>query len=543
MFCNLLLIVIHVLLCVWCVGCWLHRIFTWLEIDILYTLAFSQMMELFCSRALWCQWKSLTIRVLGSGWLMEDPHSCSTHEADMFWNVQMSEVFADCVLNFRWVVQFFWLWNVVDWHNAFVIYLVYILWCSTDRDPRTSVRLVRWLLVALRFCMVRDWYTVHSCLFADDGAFLLASTLVPVEEFDDQSAWLRVVNGGSTFLLDAWSRHVLKCSNEWSLCWLCFEFWPSCTILLVVECCRLAQCICYILCVFCYVLLIVIHVLLCVWCVGCWLHRIFTWLENDILYTLAFSQMMELFCSRALWCQRKSLTIRVLGSGWLMEDPHSCSTHEADMFWNVQMSEVFAVCVLNFGWVVQFFWLWNVVDWHNAFVIYFVYILWCSTDRDPRTSVRLARWLLVALRFCIFWRSIYCASLPFRRRWSIHPCEHLGARDRSGSSKCLAQGVWRIYILARRMKQTCFEKVEHGETKSLLSNYSEMFKWVKSFLILFWIFAELYNCWSIVECCRLAQCTWSLIYFEYFAIFSRLWFMYFCAFGALVVDCIASLHV
>ena len=188
-----------------------------------------------------------------------------------------------------------------------------ILWCFTDCDPCTLVLLVRWLLVALHFYMFRDWYTVHSCLFADDGAFILASTLVPVEEFDDQSAWLRAF-GGSTFLLDAWNRHVLKkwnnkeklnaCKviivklwNEWSLCWFCFEFWPNCTILLVVECCRLAQCICsVILCIFCDV-------------TDCdprtsvrlvrWLHCIFACLEIDILYTLAFSQKMELLYSRA----------------------------------------------------------------------------------------------------------------------------------------------------------------------------------------------------------------------------------------------------
>ena len=58
------------------------------------------------------------------------------------------------------------------------------------------------VLVALHFYIFRDRYTVHSCLFAEDGAFILASTLVPVEEFDDQSAWLRVVNGRSTFLID-----------------------------------------------------------------------------------------------------------------------------------------------------------------------------------------------------------------------------------------------------------------------------------------------------------------------------------------------------
>ena len=169
------------------------------------------------------------------------------------------------------------------------VYILNILQSFTDCDSRNSVRLVGWLLIALHFYMFRDWYTVHSCLFADNGAFILASTLVPVEEFDDQSAWLRVVNGGSTFLLDAWSRHVLKCSNEWSLCWLCLEFWPSCTILLLVECCRLAQCICYII-YFVYIL----------WCstdrdprtsvrLVLWLPCIFTSVEIDILCILAFS--------------------------------------------------------------------------------------------------------------------------------------------------------------------------------------------------------------------------------------------------------------
>ena len=126
------------------------------------------------------------------------------------------------------------------------------------------------------------------------------------------------------------SRYVLKCSNEWSLCWLCFEFWPSCTILLVVECCRLAQCICsVILCIFCDVTdcdpRTSVRLVL-------WLHCIFACLEIDILYTLAFSQKMELLYSRAHQCQRLIWKLTVLGSGCL-EDLQSCSTHETNMFW------------------------------------------------------------------------------------------------------------------------------------------------------------------------------------------------------------------
>ena len=462
-FCDVLLIVIHLLLCVWWVGCWLHCIFTCLEIDILYTLAFSQIMELLYSRALWCQWKSLTIRVLGSGWLLEDPHSCSTHEADMIWNVQMSEVFADCVLNFGRVVQFFWLWNVVDWHNAFVIYFVYILWCSTDRDPRTSVRLVRWLLVALRFCIFwrsiycaslpfRRRWSIHprEHLGARRGSGhsqCLAQSWLKIGICAGrmkQTCFEKVEHGETKSLLCKWLFwYISEMSLKWVkslliLFWIFAELYNCWSI---AECCRLAQCTwSLILCIFwifCNLLPIVIHVILCFWWVGCWLHCIFTCLEIDILYTLAFSQIMELLYSRALWCQWKSLTIRVLGSGWLLEDPHSCSTHEADMIWNVQMSEVFADCVLNFGRVVQFFWLWNVVDWHNAFVIYFVYILWCSTDRDPRTSVRLVRWLLVALRFCIFLEIDILCILAFSQKM-----EHSSSR-----APWCQKRIWALTVL------------------------------------------------------------------------------------------------
>ena len=59
---------------------------------------------------------------------------------------------------------------------------------------------------------------------------------------------------------------------------------------------------------------------------------------------------------------------------------------------------------------------------------------------------------------------------------------------------------------------------------------------------LFWIVAELYNCWSIVDCCTLAQCSCSLNLRD-FVLLYWLWFTYFCAFGALVVGCIAFLHV
>ena len=79
--------------------------------------------------------------------------------------------------------------------------------------------------------------------------------------------------------------------------------------------------------------------------------------------------------------------------------------------------------------------------------------------------MRLVRWLP-----CIFTSAemdILCI-LAFLQMMSFYPRKHIGARGGSGSSQCLAQGVWRISILAGRMKQTCFEKVEHEETKSLL---------------------------------------------------------------------------
>ena len=62
------------------------------------------------------------------------------------------------------------------------------------------------------------------------------------------------------------------------------------------------------------------------------------------------------------------------------------------------------------------------------------------------------------------------------------------------------------------------------------------------FADLFWIVAELYNCWSIVDCCTLAQCSCSLNLRD-FVMFYWLWFTYFCAFGTLVVGCIAFLYV
>ena len=233
---------------------------------------------------------------------------------------------------------------------------VHFLWCFTDCGPRTYVRLVRWLLVALHFYVCRVRYTVHPCLFAEDGAFILASTLVPEEDLGTHSAWLSP-GWRSAFVLGAWNRHVLKkwnmeklrvcfasdyseiflrCLwNEWSLCWFCFEFSLSCTYNCwsIAECCRLAQCIwSLILCIFCDVLLTVVHVLMCVWCVGCWLPCIFTSVEFDILCILAFSQKMEHSSSPAPWCQKRIWALTVLGSV-LLKYRHLCWAHETDMFW------------------------------------------------------------------------------------------------------------------------------------------------------------------------------------------------------------------
>ena len=75
----------------------------------------------------------------------------------------------------------------------------------------------------------------------------------------------------------------------------------------------------------------------------------------------------------------------------------------------------------------------------------FVMFYWC----DSRTSVRLVRWLLVALHFYMF-RDGYthCTLLPFPRRWSFYTCEHVGARDGSGSWQCSAQSCLKIGICA-----------------------------------------------------------------------------------------------
>ena len=144
----------------------------------------------------------------------------------------------------------------------------------------------------------------------------------------------------------------------------------------------------------------------------------------------------------------------------------------------------------------------------------------------------LCVWCFGCLAFLRLYRWIYCASLPFRRRWSIHPCEHLGARDRSGNSKCLAQGVWRIYILARRMKQTCFEKVEHEETKSLLCKWFFL-----RCLLNAWILADfvLNFRWvvQLLKDCRMLQTGTMYLIFN-FVMFYWLWSTNFCAFGALV---------
>ena len=185
--------------------------FTSVEIDILHIFAFSQMMKLLYSQAHWCLWKSLTIRVLGSGLLM-DVNGGSTFLAR-----RMKQTCLKCSKesSLCWFCFEFWpsctILLVVECCrlaqcicSLILGYFVMFYWC----DPRTSVLLVRWLHCIFT-CVEIDMRTVHSCLFADDGAFILASTLVPVEEFDDQSAWLRVVYAGSTVLLDAWSRHVV----------------------------------------------------------------------------------------------------------------------------------------------------------------------------------------------------------------------------------------------------------------------------------------------------------------------------------------------
>ena len=278
--------------------------------------------------------------------------------------------------------------------------------------------MVRWLLVAFHFYMFRDWYIVHSCLFADDGAFILASTLVPVEECDDQSAWLRVLNEDP----HSWTHegHVLKCSKEWSVCWFCFEFWPSCTILLVVECCRLAHCICSL----------------------------------------------------------------ILG--------------------------------------------------------YFVMFYWC----DPRTSVLLLRWL-----HCIFTcleidiRTVYSCLFAddgaFILASTLVPVEEFD--DQSAWLRVVYAGSTFLDAWSRHVvkKWRNMEKIR----VCYVSDCSEMsFKVSEVFADCVLNFDDLYNGWRIVERCRLAQCSCSLNLRD-FVMFYWLWFTYFCAFGALVVGCIAFLHV
>ena len=100
------------------------------------------------------------------------------HFAELYncWSIVESCRLAQCICSIRWGYSAMFYWS---WSTYFCVFGA---------------------LVALHVYLSRDRYTAHFCLFADDEAFILASTLVPVEEFDDQSAWLRVVvNGGSTF--------------------------------------------------------------------------------------------------------------------------------------------------------------------------------------------------------------------------------------------------------------------------------------------------------------------------------------------------------
>ena len=109
---------------------------------------------------------------------------------------KMSEVFADCVLNFDDLYNG---WRIVERCrlaqsscslNLRDFGMFYWSWFSYFC---AFGALVRWLHCILT-CLEIEIRTVHSCLFADDGAFILASKLGPVEECDDQSAWLRVLN-------------------------------------------------------------------------------------------------------------------------------------------------------------------------------------------------------------------------------------------------------------------------------------------------------------------------------------------------------------
>ena len=117
---------------------------------------------------------------------------------------QMSEVFADCVLNCRRVVQLLTHCRTLSIGAIHLFYdFVYILKSFTDCDYRTSVRLVRWLLVVLHFYMFRDWYIVHSCQFSEKLELLYLRA-----HWCRRWIWkLKVLSSGCLEDLQSWSTH------------------------------------------------------------------------------------------------------------------------------------------------------------------------------------------------------------------------------------------------------------------------------------------------------------------------------------------------
>ena len=110
----------------------------------------------------------------------------------------------------------------------------------------------------------------------------------------------------------------------------------------IVERCRLAQCSCSLNLrdfVMFYWLWFTYFCAFGALVVGCiMLYCIFTCLGIDILYTLAFSEKLELLYLRAHWCQRLIWKLTVLGSALkigICAGHINLSGQCRDMFWNV----------------------------------------------------------------------------------------------------------------------------------------------------------------------------------------------------------------
>ena len=99
-----------------------------------------------------------------------------------------------------------------------------VLRCSADCDSRTSVRLVRWLLVVLHFYMFRDWYIVHSCQFSEKLELLYLRA-----HWCRRWIWkLKVLSSGCLEDLQSWSTH------ETDMFWTSGTTWRTCPLVQIM---------------------------------------------------------------------------------------------------------------------------------------------------------------------------------------------------------------------------------------------------------------------------------------------------------------------